>query len=282
MFCAIITQTESETLLPGEYFVSVNRLFFLIVLSFLLSSCVTPTTRSAPGLDELTPKVKTVYVLPISMDVYSVSAGGVLEERDDWCEEAETNVVRSVHEELDDETRIRFVFMSRDDIPPEEQDNLEETLALFDAVQASIVTHTYGVEANLFPEKIENFDYSLGPEIGRLADGADAILILDGVDYVSTGGRKALMASSMVVGALIGVVVVPAGGPTAMSAALVDTETGDILWYHYKGSQGAHDLRDPASADTLTEGVLALFPFNEVQTAREEPITPVTWQTETP
>ena len=80
---------------------------------------------------------------------------------------------------------------------------MEDTQALFEAVSASVLLHTYSRSTwirkydsdQTFPEKLKNFDYSLGPEVQRLAKlaNADALLFTSGVDHISTGGRKGLI-----------------------------------------------------------------------------------------
>ena len=77
----------------------------------------------------------------------------------------------------------------------EEKTLLEETRALYDAVSAMILLHTNpDFPRHFFEEKLKNFDYSLGTEVGSLANGADALLFFYAQDYVGTAGRQALHA----------------------------------------------------------------------------------------
>jgi len=116
--------------------------------------------------------------------------------------------------------------------------------------------------ADKFDEKLTNFDYSLGPEVEKLAKlaNADALLFISGLDHISTGGRQALMFLGILLAGATGVYAGPAGGATSLSVALVDPATGAILWYNIAGSQGGHDLRDTESTADLVKQVFKDFP----------------------
>jgi hypothetical protein len=63
------------------------------------------------------------------------------------------------------------------------------------------------------------------------------------------------------VAAALGAVIIPQGGVTVLSIALVDGETGSILWQKFARSEGFHDLRNPESTKRLLAGVLVDFPL---------------------
>lgn len=143
----------------------------------------------------------------------------------------------------------------------DQKSNLEETKALFDAVNHSIIVHTYGLPEQRFSDKVKNFNYSLGPEIQELARGVDALLLVSCSDQIATAGRKALQVGSVIFGALVGVQVTPRYGATNISIALVDANTGSILWYNYYGSRGVDDLRNPINTTTLVKQLLKDLPI---------------------
>jgi hypothetical protein len=65
----------------------------------------------------------------------------------------------------------------------------------------------------------------------------------------------------LTVGAFLGVGFLPSwGGGTFLAAALVNAQTGDVVWYKHVVSPSAYDLRDPESAQQLVETLLADFP----------------------
>jgi hypothetical protein len=134
---------------------------------------------------------------------------------------------------------------------------LEDVTALYRAVSYSIVEHTY--KRFPFQTKLENFDYSLGPVDDVLKRSrADALVIVYGIDQISTTGRKALRGVGLVLGSVTGQPVV-SSGTTALNIALVD-RSGAVLWYNIAGQDGGYDLRDPASARAFVQRLVADFP----------------------
>lgn len=239
-----------------------TKILGFLLASILITGCATtPPFRAHPQLDEKRRTIKKVIVMPPKVDVYQLTAGGVKEKIDQWTTEAPKNIMAAIENELTGKRGCVFKFFSDFSRSEEEASNLEDTQALFDAVNASVLVHTYGPPDQLFSEKITNFDYSLGSEVKGLAEQADALLFVRGVDHISTGGRKTLQAVSMVLYALLGVAVVPQGGVTAVSIALVDADTGSILWYSFKSSGGSDDLRDRGNASSFVRGLFKDFPI---------------------
>jgi hypothetical protein len=234
------------------------KILNLLLAGLLFTGCaIAPTFRAHPYLDEKIRTTKTVMMIPPKVDVYQITAGGVKEKMDEWTSEARKNVITAIEEELSDRPGIVFKTLSEDSLSKEVEFNFEETLALYGAIDESIIIHTYGQPKNRFPEKIKDFDYSLGSEVKGLAEQADALLLVSCVDHISTEGRKALMFTAAILGVYF------QGGVTAVSVALVDANSGSVLWYNFKGSGGTHDLRDPESAKSLVKDLLKDFPISK-------------------
>jgi len=241
--------------------------FFVTIL--VMAGCA-PTFRAHPQFQERVKLLKTVAVMPPSIKVYRLTAGGVKELMDEWTATAHQNVTRAIEAELGGQSGFAFkpfpttsavLEVDKDLTAESVEAELEETKALYRAVSASIMLHTY-VDKHKFDEKLTNFDYSLGPEVEKLAKlaNADALLFISGLDHISTGGRQALMFLGILLAGATGVYAGPAGGATSLSVALVDPATGAILWYNIAGSQGGHDLRDTESTADLVKQVFKDFP----------------------
>lgn len=244
------------------------KILILIFASLLTVACATTTApqfRSHPQLNEKLGQTRTITVVPLNIEVYQLSAGGVKEKIDEWCFLARRNVLTAVEEELKQIPLLNLKSFSETAMSEDQKSNLEQTGALFDAISSSIILHTYGPPDHRFPEKIQNFDYSLGHEVSEFSEQTDALLLVQAVDHISTAGRKALQAGSVILGALVGVAVNPNLGVTAVSIALVDARTGDILWYNFHGSGGAHDLRNPIDATILVKNILSPLPLRKVE-----------------
>ena len=238
------------------------RVFAFLFACLILSACATATNyRANPSLKEKIEKTKRITVIPLKTDVYQITAGGVQEKMDEWSFQAKKNVMTAIQNELDRKPLIFIKNFEETLLSEEQKSNLEETKALFEAVNYSIIVHTYGPPEQLFQDKIKNFRYSMGPEVQDLAKDTDALLFVSCNDQIATTGRKALQAGSIILGALVGVQATPLYGITNVSIALVETNTGSILWYNYHGSRGDHDLRDPINTTTLIKGFLKDFPM---------------------
>ncbi len=227
----------------------------LAALFFVLAGCASTGHREHPRLEDRMQGVETFGFLVPEVDVREISAGGVMEARSDWCETGRSNIVVAVSDVLKEKgVGFKMIDLS---VAEEMRQEIEELKALYRAVSYSIRLHTYG--SHVFPEKVRNFEYSLGP-VRHVLDRfqCDAVLFVYGADAVSTSGRKALMALGTVVGVLSGVIVVPRGGTATINIAVVGP-AGDILWY-CSSSDGGMNLTDPANAKGMVEKMLVDFP----------------------
>lgn len=236
------------------------RLVALCAVAIAASGCATSQrnthralyTRSHPEMTERVKVVRTTGILPPDIKVYSVSAGGVEEVRDDWSRQGREHVLDAVRRNTGG--RVAEIKPAPGDRELEEL--IGDVQALYRAVSASIVSHTLGWGPDVFRHKVERFEYSIGPIDALLRrQRADALLIVQGYDEVSTGGRKALRT----VGAIIPFAPKTASDSAGMSMALVD-RTGAVLWFNVDGGGGGIDFRDRESTAQLVEALMTDFP----------------------
>ena len=150
--------------------------------------------RANSRFQEQAQQIRTVTILPSEVKVYQIDAGEVREEIAEWSAQARNNVVTALENELRAKMKTVVEVVDEESLA-EEKTRLEETRALYDAVSAMILLHTYpntNFPRHFFEEKLKNFDYSLGTEVGSLANGADAVLFFQAQDHVWTAGRQAL------------------------------------------------------------------------------------------
>ena len=233
----------------------IYRLFsmFLVVLALAAASggCVS-AYRAHPELDARIKGIKTIGIFPADIRIYELTAGDVEELRDDWSLQGRENVMKAAPELLrKNKAQTKIIGTQKGT-----EDEIEDVQALYRTVSYTILQYTYGEYP--LPQKHKNFDYTVGP-IKKLLDphGVDAVLLLHGFDEISSGGRKALRALSMVTGLLTGVQM--RAGVTGISAALVD-KNGTVLWYNIKTDEGGYDLRNPGSARGMLKSILSDFP----------------------
>ena len=225
----------------------------------LLAGCATPHYRTHPQFEERLQAGMTIAVMPPDVKVYEVSAGEVPDLMDEWSDAARKNVVYAVRTRLPG----KGAFTIREFDPTQSEaakEEFEDAAALFRAVAMSAALHTYPESGAQFETKTKQFDYTLGPlPMIRQASGADAVLFIEGVDQISTGGRVARDVALLVVGAAFGVIIVPQGGLTAISAALVDPQNGDVLWFNRHAVPGKYDLRKLDSAESCVTDAFDYF-----------------------
>jgi len=237
------------------------RVSALFIVALVVGGCAVPLYRAHPDMEKRAKTIRTVVVLPPRIDVFQISAGGLREKMDEWSIQGRKNIAAAIEEELKGRARIQ-VRSLENPLPREVESNVEETYALFDAVETSVLLHTYGPPEHRFEEKIRNFDYTLGKEVQGLRRAkADVLILVRGVDHISSGGQKAVQAVGVLAGLAMGTWSGVSGGITAAAVALVDAQTGAVLWYNRAWSDGGYDLRDPAGAASFVKVLMDGFPI---------------------
>ena len=240
-----------------------TKMLYILVGCLFLSACATAPAsyRTSPQLNEKLKTTKTLTVVPLEIEVCELGTGGIREKIDQWCVAAKNNVMTAIHKELELKPMLFVKPFHETRLSEDQIANLEETRALFNAVNTSILIHTYGLPEQRFPDKIENFDYSLGNEIGELAQEVDALLVVKCLDIIPTTGKKALETGKLILGALAGIAMPMNMGGHSVTMALVDAKSGSIIWYNQQGSGFSADLRDPIKTTTIVKKLLADLPI---------------------
>jgi hypothetical protein len=213
-----------------------------------------PAIKSnVPELEARAENMKKIVLLPPEITVCELTAGGVKEKREKWCEAGKKNVEKALVDTLKEkDVRLKFMKVNRWN-----KKEIEDIHALYRAVGISIINHTfmYAGNMNVFPERIENFDYSIG-SVEKLVkkNKADGLLIVYANDEVSTKGRKILE-----IVRAINPFAQREGEITSMVAALTD-ETGAILWFRTMVNNGKYDLRDSKSTYAFVEELMNEYP----------------------
>ena len=229
-----------------------------LVAALLLAGCAAgPTARLHYTLkaDPASRPVQQVVLLPVDVDVYEMSAGGVKEEVPEWSRAAATNVRTALLMTAGGDACCMTRRFDTAALTGDERALVEEHLALFNTVVANSLTADLpGNSAWKF--KNEHFDATLGDGLAFLKTkyGMDAGLVIVGEDVVSTAGRK----TTAVIGAIFGVAV-PLGH-TVLIGGLVDFSSGDLLWMDHAVSNGTADLRDPGSCRELARVLMKDYP----------------------
>jgi len=233
--------------------------FLIIILTLLQFGCAGLTYRTNENFGAYFKEKKKVAVLAPEMKIFRFTAGGVDQYQDDWSIKATGFMKEELRRELDTFDTIEFVYVDKDSLDDLSKQFIDQQIAIYYMVAYSIVAHTYE-PATLFKHKKMKFDYTLGSELGEFKqiEDVEAILFVNGRNYIWTAGRASLALLSGAVTLFTGVYLPIPAGKEMLTAALVDVNTGDILWFNYLAMPG--DMRMHKVDRRLTKKLFRDFP----------------------
>jgi hypothetical protein len=202
----------------------------------------------APGFAGL-PRDGSLVIMPIDVELFSLSAGGMPEPRADWTSAAQEHMRAAL---LAEQSRL---MPSARVLGEAEADEYAEQLALQAAVARSIALHHAGMAPMALPTKENQLRWNLGDALRGISErtGARYGLFIWVRDSYASNERKA----AMVMMAMMGVALT--GGTQLGYASLVDLQTGDVLWFNQMLRMSG-DLREATSARESINSLLASFP----------------------
>ncbi len=229
-----------------------NLIIYLLGF-FLLSGCATTNLRVSPNFKPDSFHVKTIAILPPDIKVYKLTAGGVRELMDEWNEKSKVLVQQALQKYLAQNYGYKIKFIQENLLENNCKTVWDSTKPLYNTVASNALMHAYP-GFNAFPSKLNNFDYTLGPDVKKIADacGADTLLFVSGFDHEATAGRNALTCWNYFMGALTGVTTI-LFNPSFMSIALVDGQTGNLLYFNASPASSEYSFRDRGNIDSLIE-----------------------------
>jgi hypothetical protein len=236
----------------GNLYTPWSELLFCLISLIFFSACATSSAKySVETLEKNRGQTKMLF-MPLDMQLYEISVGGVPELKAEWTEKGKKNVSDAVNKFLMSNQSLSLAQFNSSENESEAQAQL---FRLFGVVGEAIYLH-YHHPYNALPSKKE-FQWSLGDTTDVIRDeyGADYALFVRMNDQFSSGGRVAL---GIITGALFG--VVPHAGMQTGFAYLVDTKTGEVVWFNFLRSASFGDVREPESAKKAIATLLSEFP----------------------
>ncbi|NOS80106.1 MAG: hypothetical protein HOP32_00815 [Nitrospira sp.] len=238
----------------------INQLAKTLLLTaffvFAILSAASAEFHGHPDLEEKAEHITRISLLQPQIDMFEIGAGNSIERMEEWSQTARTHTRNAIKEEFAKREHLKLKEFDERKLSGTARPTYDETFLLYDVVSNAILTHSFTlpnahstVQTLFFPWKARDFTYSLGREMEMLATDVDAFLLVWGIDQRSSGGRKALGVGTAIIGAALGVAVVPQRGANLFTAALVDAHTGDILWF--SKSIASYDLRESQEATKL-------------------------------
>lgn len=202
----------------------------------------------APGFAGLT-KADTVLVLPVDVELFSLSAGGMTEPKADWTSAAKEHMKAALA------ARKKALGIASQDASDAIADEFAEQVGLHAAVAGSIsLHHAFGGVWSL-PTKAGELNWTFGDAMLPLAAKTRARygLFMWVRDSYASAERKAAMVALAILG--VGI----SGGIQVGYASLVDLQTGQVVWFN-RLARGSGDLREAESARESIDALLAGFP----------------------
>lgn len=208
----------------------------------------TPSRNLAPGFTQLA-RADKVVVMPVDVELFSLSAGGVAEPKADWTAAAHGHMKAALGEKA---AKLGLAATAMDEAAADE---FGELVSLHAAVARSIALH-HGMGGGwALPTKAGKLDWSFGDVMQPLASktGARYGLFIWVRDSYASAERKA----AMVALALFGIGIT--GGAQVGYASLVDLQTGQVVWFN-RLVRATGDLREAAPAAESMDALLTDFP----------------------
>jgi len=225
-----------------------------LALSMLaLTACTTTKQHAAVDFKPPEGNYRLIVMRP-DVTVSLLTAGGQLEQREDWTTTARENVIAALKGQQARRGGNAVIAVTAKDAGADPA-MVTQLDRLHEAVGRSIRLHKYTPGFEL-PTKEKVFDWTLGQlaiDYGR-ASGYEYALFLHAEDSFSSGGRVALQAVTML-GCVVGVCYIPSGGQQIAFVSLVDLKTGYVVWYNFLFSEKG-DIREPDGARDLVDRLL--------------------------
>ena len=223
-----------------------------MVAVFWLGACTSTRQMADAGFVPPEGQYRLLVMRP-NVLVGLLTAGGVVEPREDWTDQARANLIAALTRQQAGRGGMVRVAATREEAGADPV-LVAELERLHQAVGASIAHHKYLGEP--LPTKKGRFDWTLGREAVAFgqASGYDYALFLYAEDSFSSSGRVALQAVSFL-GCLMGACSLLEGGQQVAYSSLVDLRTGQVVWFNVLSSPSG-DIRTQEGAETLVHNLL--------------------------
>lgn len=221
-------------------------LFIVAVAACGLASA--QSKNIAPGFAGLS-KADPVLVLPVDVELFSLSAGGMTEPKADWTAAAKAHMKTAVA------ARKKALGIVSQDASEAIADEFAEQVGLHAAVAGSIALHHSSGGVWGLPTKAGQLNWTFGDAMQSLGakTGARYGLFMWVRDSYASAERKAAMVALAILG--VGIT----GGIQIGYASLVDLQTGQVIWFNQL-ARGTGDLREADSARETVDALFSGFP----------------------
>ncbi|MDX1763850.1 MAG: hypothetical protein R3231_05975 [bacterium] len=249
---------------PRKLYLTITA--FVLVASFVLNGCAHRWAH--PDFETRSTSVNRIAVVPVDVEVYKLNFSGDHEVLYDQVEQAmacgeaclDRALVRKGYEVVRLDTSPGVL-----DAKPHLKDALFKVRAEFQkALQ------------DMQKRRSEAFEYRVGPEINVVADAAkaDVVLLYDIEAFKKSAGQISKdVAKSILIGAatLGNVIPIYATKVTRLQVAIVDGDSGDVLWYNNNfAGNFSFDVSHEKTLERTVVGMLSKYPEHHARVAGNE------------
>ena len=228
--------------------------YLLLFVGFLIATgCVQTSVLTREGESFTTDDEHKVLLMPLDIELYEMTGGGMLAPKADWTALATEHVAEAIKRQLKTHRDTMILYKE----PAEGSGAFKEhqqLIKLHEVVGASIMSQYSEVWS--LPTKAGRFEWTLGQGTKQLQEefGAHYGLFVFMRDSYASAERVALMLGAAVLG-----VGIPLGQQIGF-ASLVDLRSGNIVWFNQLFSESG-DLRELKLAQDSVRNLLADFPL---------------------
>jgi len=222
------------------------RNHLLLLAGLFLALAAHAQQNLVEGFSKL-PEGAKVVLIPMDVELFSISGGGVLEPQAEWTENALKHLKTAYYAKKQD---LKVDISEMSDEPDEAIDDLNR---LHGAVGTAINLHHLGILK--LPTKESKLDWTLGDTVSAIKQktNADYALFTFVRDSYASGERVAAMLLAAAFGVGLG------GGVQTGYASLVDLSNGRVVWFN-RLLRATGDLREEAKARESLDSLLKNFP----------------------
>lgn len=223
-----------------------GRNHLLLVAGLFLALASHAQQNLVEGFSKL-PEGAKVVLIPMDVELFSISGGGVLEPQAEWTENALKHLKTAYYAKKQD---LKVDISEMSDEPDEAIDDLNR---LHGAVGTAINLHHLGILK--LPTKASKLDWTLGDTVSAIKQktNADYALFTFVRDSYASGERVAAMILAAAFGIGLG------GGVQTGYASLIDLSDGRVVWFN-RLLRATGDLREEAKAHESLDSLLKNFP----------------------
>lgn len=230
------------------------KYFLLFVIFLIATGCAQTSVLTRDGESFTTDAEHRVLLMPLDIELYEMTMGGLLEPKADWTASALKHVAEAIKQQLKTSRDTMILYKEPAEGSREFKEH-QQLIKLHEVVGASIMSHQYSGFFQL-PTKADNFEWTLGQGTRQLQEefGAHYGLFVYMRDSYASAERVVLMIGMAALG-----VGIPLGQQVGF-ASLVDLQTGEIVWFNRLFSESG-DLRELRLARNSVRNLLADFPL---------------------